>query len=287
MADTIVEVVLDDAASGLTLELYADGSDVLANSGGADTLTEETNRKGLYLATVQEALSGLHYAKILDGAEVYAAGWVDLADDTGTYTIREDKVAFNPASDTVSVGTIATDAITAASLSAAGIAKIEAALLNEGDGQALIDAIVQAIDAADIDTDILPALIRDAILNRVLAGNHDTVGTVGKVLQDVLADTAEVQADLANGGRLDAILDATQAAAERLTAPRAAVLDDWIDAGRLDALLDSAVTQATAAATEVGKVPRAAAAVTAGGSIRRTNDDNAQTIDETINGNAA
>lgn len=84
---------------------------------------------------------------------------------------------------------IDTDGIPAAALTAAAVAKIEAALLNEGDGQALIDAIVQAIDAADIDTDILPALIRDAILNRVLAGNHDTAGSVGKVLQDIIADT--------------------------------------------------------------------------------------------------
>ncbi|MCC6908231.1 MAG: hypothetical protein IT430_09855 [Phycisphaerales bacterium] len=84
---------------------------------------------------------------------------------------------------------IDTNGIPAAALSAAAVTKIEAALLNEGDGQALIDAIVQAIDAADIDTDILPALIRDAILNRVLAGNHDTAGSVGKVLQDIIADT--------------------------------------------------------------------------------------------------
>lgn len=82
-----------------------------------------------------------------------------------------------------------TNAIPAAALSDAAVAKIEAALINEGDGQQLIDAIVQAIDAADIENDVIPALVRDAILNRVLAGNHDGAGTVGKVLQDVLADT--------------------------------------------------------------------------------------------------
>jgi hypothetical protein len=77
----------------------------------------------------------------------------------------------------------AADAIGASQLSAAAVAKIEAALLNEGDGQQLIDAIVQAIEAADFDNNLLPNLVRDAILNRVLAGNHDTAGTVGKLLQ--------------------------------------------------------------------------------------------------------
>lgn len=85
-----------------------------------------------------------------------------------------------------------TDWLTAAGISAAAVAKIEAALINEGDGQALIDAIVQAIDAADIENDVLPALIRDAILNRVLSGNHDTAGTVGKVMQDIAGDVVNL-----------------------------------------------------------------------------------------------
>ena len=46
MANTPVELRAPTALS-LTLELYPYGSDTLANS-GADTLTEQTNRKGLY-----------------------------------------------------------------------------------------------------------------------------------------------------------------------------------------------------------------------------------------------
>lgn len=103
-----------------------------------------------------------------------------------------------------SVTALAANAIIADALSAAAVAKIEAALLNEGDGQALIDAIVQAIDAADIDTDILPALIRDAILNRVLSGNHETAGSVGKLIQnlDVLLSSRAPEA----GGNLATLL---------------------------------------------------------------------------------
>ena len=98
-----------------------------------------------------------------------------------------------------------TNAIPAAALTDAAVAKIEAALLNEGDGQALIDAIVQAIDAADIENDVLPALVRDAILNRVLAGNHDNVGTVGKLLQDIFGDTdTAIPASIAALNDLDA-----------------------------------------------------------------------------------
>ncbi|MFH5806873.1 hypothetical protein [Alienimonas sp. DA493] len=84
-----------------------------------------------------------------------------------------------------SVTALAANAIIADALSTAAVAKIEAALINEGDGQTLIDAIVQAIDAADIENDVLPSLIRDAILNRVLAGNHDAAGTLGKLLQSL------------------------------------------------------------------------------------------------------
>lgn len=49
-----------------------------------------------------------------------------------------------------------------------------------------------------LDTNAIPsaalssaavALVRDAILDRVLSGNHDTAGTAGKLIQDILVDT--------------------------------------------------------------------------------------------------
>lgn len=129
-------------------------------------------------------------------------------------------------SSVASVDLLETNAITAAAMSAAAVAKIEAALLNEGDGQALIDAIVQAIDAANLDA-LLPAAIRDAILNRVLAGNHDTPGTPGKILQAVTEtrlaelDAANLPADIAAlplpGDATEAKQDALQAVLNDLT----------------------------------------------------------------------
>lgn len=67
---------------------------------------------------------------------------------------------------------------------------------------ALIYAVLQLTDAsvATMSTDT-----RNAILNRVLAGNHDTAGTVGKLLQnlDVLLSTRSTPAEVT--AALDAI----------------------------------------------------------------------------------
>lgn len=127
------------------------------------------------------------------GVTIGTVGTVTNAVTVGT---NNDKSGYSIASTGLNGVTLPANIISADSLSAAAVAKIEAALLNEGDGQALIDAIVQAIDAADIDTDILPGLIRDAILNRTLAGNHDTAGTVGSLLQYL---DAAVSTRLASG----------------------------------------------------------------------------------------
>lgn len=119
MANTIVEL-LSPAGLTLTLELFPEGSDTIANGAG-DTLTEATNRDGLYTATVTEALAGYYYAKIIDGSSnLISAGWVKLADDTNTYTVGERVVAIEgtnrqfddlndvAATDIVSAGAITT-----------------------------------------------------------------------------------------------------------------------------------------------------------------------------------
>ena len=88
MASTILNVQLPTGYSGLTVTLYPDGSDSAGNT--PDTLTEETNREGLYSATITEALDGIHYVKILDGSSLLATGWVDLVDDTSTYQVIDN-----------------------------------------------------------------------------------------------------------------------------------------------------------------------------------------------------
>lgn len=69
------------AAPGLTLtvELYPQGSDTIANGAG-DSLTEATNRKGLYTAAIAETLSGWHTAHVKLSGTVIAAGDVYMID---------------------------------------------------------------------------------------------------------------------------------------------------------------------------------------------------------------
>ncbi len=99
MANTTVQIQMPSGLSSPTLTLYADGSDTAGNT--PDTLAEPTNRKGLYQATVTEALSGIHFAKVLVGANVVATGWVTLADDTNTYNVVD---AYADASDLTEAG---------------------------------------------------------------------------------------------------------------------------------------------------------------------------------------
>jgi hypothetical protein len=83
MATTPVEF---RAPSGLTLtlELFAYGSDTVANTGG-DSATEETNREGVYQASVTEALSGWYTAHILSGSTTLAVYDVYMVDDTSVH----------------------------------------------------------------------------------------------------------------------------------------------------------------------------------------------------------
>lgn len=73
-------------------------------------------------------------------------------------------------------------------------AQIEAALLNEGDGQALVAAIIARIetdlDGSDLSVAAIATAVRNAVLDRVLSGNHDTAGSTGKLLQDAATATA-------------------------------------------------------------------------------------------------
>ena len=64
-----------------------------------------------------------------------------------------------------------------------------AALFSDTDTAALVTAIIERIeddlDGADLSVAAIAVAVRDAILNRVLAGNHDTAGTAGRLIQNV------------------------------------------------------------------------------------------------------
>lgn len=82
MAQTL-EVRAETALS-LTVKLFPYGSDTIANGSG-DTLTEATNRKGLYTASIAESISGWHTAHIFEAGTCIAVHDVYLTDTATTH----------------------------------------------------------------------------------------------------------------------------------------------------------------------------------------------------------
>lgn len=69
------------------------------------------------------------------------------------------------------------------------VAAVEAEIANDATGAAIKQQIVDKIlenlpDIDDLSLSAIANAARDAILDRILSGNHDIAGTVGKVLQD-------------------------------------------------------------------------------------------------------
>ncbi len=111
----------------------------------------------------------------IDGPQAY--------DNTGQVTALPVQEVV-PADGSITDAKFATDAITAAAVAADVAAEIEAAMVNEGDATALLAAIAAKIADENVTAEALGTSIRDAILDRVLAGNHDDAGSVGALLQN-------------------------------------------------------------------------------------------------------
>ena len=101
MALTPILVELPTNYSGLLLKLFrispTDGDanpvndDTFDNVSGPDVLTEYTNREGLYVTQVDEALTDWHYAVIeTAGGAGVATGWVYLTDTEAYHYIQFD-----------------------------------------------------------------------------------------------------------------------------------------------------------------------------------------------------
>jgi hypothetical protein len=93
-------------------------------------------------------------------------------------------------------------ALTAAAQTAL-VAAIEAEIADDATGEAVKQAIIDKLieNLPDLDDLTLAAIAnaaRDAILDRVLAGNHDTAGTAGKLLQDAYSGTPTTAAEIAD-----------------------------------------------------------------------------------------
>ena len=92
---------------------------------------------------------------------------------------------------------VAGDAMTLTPAERGDVATIvEAALLNEGDGQALIAAIIARIesdlDPSDLSVSAIAGAVREAILDRVLTGNHDVAGSLGALIPALATELTTV-----------------------------------------------------------------------------------------------
>ena len=91
----------------------------------------------------------------------------------------------------------------------------------------------------------IPAWFGNIQDTSTIVGKIDTIdGIVDNILAhsvSVLADTAELQTDWTNGGRLDLILDNVLAHGVSILADTDELQGDWVDGGRLDVILDSAL----------------------------------------------
>lgn len=139
-------------------------------------------------------------------------------------------------------------------------AAIEAAIINELDGAAVMQAIADLIASDMTTTDLTVAAIasacRDAILDRVLNGNHDTAGTPGKLLQNADVATSTRLATAGYTAPDNASITAIKAKTDNLPASPAAVgsamtLTEAYDAAKTAAQAGSAMTLTTGERTSV------------------------------------
>jgi len=137
------------------------------------------------------------------------------------------------------------------------------------DGTSGLAKIATDVAAILVDTGTtLPAAIpsaatvADAVLEEALAG-HVTAGTLGKAIADIetdataiLADTNEIQGDLADGGRLDLIFDAILVDTGTTVPAQISALNN-LSAAQVNAEVVDALSTDTYA--ELGAVPAATA----------------------------
>lgn len=181
--------VLKDADSNPTVEVRKNGASV----GDSVTITKRSATTGIYDCSYDPAgdVEGDVYqfeeTAVVTGtttpSRTYRFNWSAriVAIERGTNGALTSLGATAPA-NWINGASIATDARTAIATA------VEAAFLNDGDGQQFISsmqATVQALFDSGVDVPIttIANAVRDAILNRVLATNHEVAGSVGKLLQ--------------------------------------------------------------------------------------------------------
>lgn len=142
---------------------------------------------------------------------------------------------------TGSVGSVAAGGLTASSVADGAIdaatfaADVDAEILSY-----IVDDATR-IDASDLNTfnDDMEPLIEDVQADLANGGRLDLI------FDATLADTNELQTDWANGGRLDLLVDATLADTNELQL-------DWVNGGRLDLIVDAILADTAFIGTPAG-----------------------------------
>lgn len=173
MANKTVEILLDQSGlSVLTVDLFQFGSDTRANGSG-DTMTEATNRKGCYQATVTEAITGLFTCHIYDDGVLIKTGVTRFGSDAvGVYRI----VPWTMADVIYLYG---------AESSASGLADFVADYVESGylaSGLTITPLVASVANPfyATRDLPVLPAASGNTIIWTITDGNGSAVDLSGK-----------------------------------------------------------------------------------------------------------
>lgn len=97
MATTPIEFTLPSGSGSVDVYIFADGSDTVADL--VTGVTEETNRKGLWIASYTGPEVGMHYVVLAgDGGGIigsvtwtHGSGWVNLEDTTAIHKVESSK----------------------------------------------------------------------------------------------------------------------------------------------------------------------------------------------------
>lgn len=207
-----------------------------------------------------------HYVGVLDGtatsggidpADIVAASWVVVGHnnyvggDAGTYPTTATSQAAQLMTDqaevagflenidggTTILGQVGTGVNATTIRTALGIAEAD------------LDDQLDAILAASGGSSLTAQEVRDAMKLAPTAGDPEA-GSVDKHLDDILADSNELQVDWANGGRLDLLLDAAVGGAggtyaQTITVTAGGVAKQGVTVQILDAADDSIIDTGT------------------------------------------
>lgn len=173
-----------------------------------------------WTAVVTQAIDGVVAYQVTSSGEVVAWGFLAMADTTeachGEYTLAAAQARSRTEEVLTAIDGIECSGGEGGGLDADGVraalgmtttnlvAEIEAALIDDGDATALLQAIADKLatdfDLGDLTAATIASAVREAILDRVLSGNHDTAGTVGGMLQAISGKTSALPATPAAAG---------------------------------------------------------------------------------------